>query len=155
MNVPSEETLKKMAPASILNFKGTPKEVTRHVKNGVGPGRYSHGVHLEDLAYLITKYNDAVESRQVKEGKSIPLSDYQSLFIQQMMGIPARKITRGLNTDAVAAKMEQYFNTLQDDWKFSFSVHASPGTRGIMSYSVMYVKLVGGNEEGLGGLFDL
>lgn len=153
MKVPSIDNLKKIAGSSILNITGraASKSIT---EKGVGPGRYSHGVHIEDVAYLITRYLDAVEHRLVQNGRPYGLSDLQSLVLQQLIGIPAKKVTRGLNNDAIAAKLEEYFNKLQNEWRFTFTTHATH-TGNMLKYSVMDVGLIGGNELGLGGLFDL
>lgn len=152
MNIPPLDALKKIANASIINLNS---EAAKKIKKTfVGAGRYSHGLHLEDFAFLIAKYFSDIENRRTREGQPTTLSDIQSLIVQQLIGIPAKKVNRNLNNDIVAQKIESYCNSAQENWRFTFTVHSSP-SGGTLKYSVMDVKLIGGNKLGLGGLFDL
>jgi len=152
MNVPPLDELKRIAPESILNFI-TPRAKTRFQKTGIGPGRYSHGPHVEDIAFLIVKYTQET-SNSNRVDTMIPLDDVRSLIIQQMVGIPAKRISRNLNTDSAASKLQSVFNSIQNNWRFKFDTRR--GVAGVtMEYSVMDISLIGGNEGGLGGILDL
>lgn len=154
MNIPPVDELEKIWIKSIL--APAKEHKNKILKSGVGPGRYTGGPHLEDIAYLVTKFLNLDKNKKLVEGERVPLEDWQSLALQQMVGIPARRINAYLNNDEVGKRLTEVFNKTQDSWYFDFEPHTSSGTSSpVMRYLVRNVELMGGNELGLGGLLDL
>jgi hypothetical protein len=153
MKLPSLEVLKKIMSKSILHVKKASKKPVTEIN--IGPGRYSSGPYIEDLAYLIVTYKDAEQNGGLRQDYKM-LDNPKSLMLQQMVGIPARRLDSvNLNTPGAAKKLTSVFNDAQDQWKFNFEALRSNGTASIMGYKIVDVSTIGGNIGGLGGLFEL
>ena len=135
----------KNAQTSILNSSNISKKRNRIV---LGPGRYSHGVHKEDVDYLVYVFLKSVEAIPGLAYKELSLE--QSFILLQMIGVPGRTLKRSILTSVGANKIQEHINRVQDHWYFVFEV----GTIGF-KYKITDVSTIGGNEAGLGGLFDL
>lgn len=114
---------------------------------GVKPGRYTAGVYPEDIAYLVSVYFNRVKRGDIKEDELTPISQETVLKLQQMAGIPAKRITNDMHNDVSASKIQKMLNDAADDkWHFNVQAHAQQFGNRSTRYKVTETGKIGGKR---------